>query len=83
MHNLKEIRKDFEKFKIKLKNRNINLDINNLKYLDEKNRKLIQKKESLESKKKEISKSKDELCLTNQKKYQELDTISEEQKKLS
>ena len=40
MHNLKEIRKDFENFKIKLKNRNIDLNIDNLKDLDEKNFKL-------------------------------------------
>ena len=44
MHNLKEIRKDFEEFKNKLKNRNIEIDIDNLKNLDEKNRNLIQKK---------------------------------------
>ena len=59
MHNLKDIRKDFENFKNKLKARNIDIDIENLKTLDEKNRKLIQKKESLENEKKEISKSKD------------------------
>ena len=50
MHNLKDIRKDFENFKNKLKARNIDIDIENLKTLDEKNRKLIQKKESLPEK---------------------------------
>ena len=59
MHNLKDIRKDFENFKKKLENRNIDVDINNLKRLDEKNRTFIQKKEILENEKKEISKSKD------------------------
>ena len=31
MHNLKEIRKDFESFRVKLEIRNINIDINHLK----------------------------------------------------
>ena len=44
MHNLKEVRKDFNKFKESLINRNIKLDIENIKTLDEKNRQLIQKK---------------------------------------
>jgi len=59
MHNLKEIRKDFESFKKKLLNRNINVDFENLKKLDEKNRELIQKKEGFEKEKKDISKLKD------------------------
>ena len=60
MHNLKEIRKDFENFKKQLQNRNIDIDIKSLKKLDEKNREIIQKKENLEKEKKDISKSKDE-----------------------
>ena len=36
MHNLKEIRKDFENFKKLLKNRNIDVDIEAIKNLDEK-----------------------------------------------
>ena len=36
MHNLKEIRKDFESFKKKLSSRKIDIDINQLKKLDEK-----------------------------------------------
>ena len=83
MHNLKEIRKDFENFKIKLKNRNIDLNIDNLKDLDEKNRKLIQKKEILESEKKEISKSKDESLFKKSKEISiELDLVTEKQKKI-
>ena len=35
MHNLKEVRKDFNKFKESLINRNIKLDIENIKTLDE------------------------------------------------
>ena len=83
MHNIKEIRKDLDKFKNQLKNRNIDIDVNNIKDLDEKNRKLIQKKETLESEKKEISKSKDENLFNKSKEIsKELDTISEEQKKI-
>ena len=83
MHNLKEIRKDFENFKIKLKNRNIDLNINNLKDLDEKNRKLIQKKEILESEKKEISKSKDESLFKRSKEIsKELDLVANNQKQI-
>ena len=44
MHDLKEIRKDFEKFQKQLKGRNIDLNINILSDLDKKNRGLIQKK---------------------------------------
>ena len=83
MHNLKEIRNDFESFKKKLKNRNIDIDIAIIRELDEKNRKLIQNKEKLESEKKEISKSKDEKLFNKSKEIsKQLDTISNEQKKI-
>ena len=81
MHNLKEIRKDFESFKKKLLNRNINVDFENLKKLDEKNRELIQKKENFEKEKKDISKLKDKSLFNKSKEISnELDQISEEQK---
>jgi seryl-tRNA synthetase len=48
MHNLKDIRKDFSKFEKDLNKRSVKIDIPNLKKLDELNRDLIQKKESLE-----------------------------------
>ena len=83
MHNLKEIRKDFESFKKHLQNRKIYIDIENLKKLDEINRELIQKKESFEKDKKDISKSKDESLFKKSKKISDqLDKISEEQKKI-
>tara|TARA_Y100001970_G_scaffold293885_1_gene444290 strand:- start:114 stop:1373 length:1260 start_codon:yes stop_codon:yes gene_type:complete len=83
MHNLKEIRKDFKTFKELIKNRNIDIDIENLKKLDELNRELIQKKESFEKEKKDISKSKDENLFKKSKKISiELDKIYEEQKKI-
>ena len=59
MHDIKYIRNNIDFFKDSLKKRFLNIDVNNIINLDEKNRKLIQKKESLESEKKTISKSKD------------------------
>ena len=59
MHNLKEIRKDFDAFKKALEKRFVNVDVNKLKDLDTKNRDFILKKETLEKEKKDISKSKD------------------------
>ncbi len=60
MHNIKDIRNDFENFKEKLKNRNIDISLDNILSLDGENRKLIQKKEKFEMEKKSISKSKDQ-----------------------
>ena len=83
MHNLKEIRKDFEGFGAKLKKRNTNVDIEILKKLDEKNRKLIQKKESFEKEIKDISKKKDQTLFMKSKEISyQLDKISEEQNKV-
>ena len=45
MHNLKDIRKDFDAFKKALEKRYVNIDFNKLKDLDKKNREFIQKKE--------------------------------------
>jgi len=67
MHNLKEIRKDFDAFKKALEKRSVDINFDKLKELDEKNRDLIQKKESLEKEKKEISKSKDKSLFTKSK----------------
>jgi len=44
MHNLKEIRKNFDDFKNALKGRFLKIDFNELKDLDIKNRNFIQKK---------------------------------------
>ena len=52
MHNLKEIRKNFSEFAKSLEKRSVNVDFANLEKLDELNRELIQKKESLENEKK-------------------------------
>ena len=83
MHNLKEIRKDFENFNKLLKNRNLDVDIKNLKNLDEKNRELIQKKENFEKEKKDISKLKDKSLFKKSKDISDqLNKIIEEQKKI-
>ena len=70
MHNIKDIRKDFNNFKNQLKSRNINIDLNNIKDLDERNRKLIQIKEDLENKKKKYQNQKMRVYLKNQRNYQ-------------
>ena len=83
MHNIKEIRKDFSKFQKSLEKRNINVDFEKIQKLDEQNRDLIQKKESLEKEKKEISKSKDESLFKKSKEISnELDKIVEDQKQI-
>ena len=83
MHNLKEIRKDFEAFKKSLEKRSIDIDFNKLKNLDKENRELIQKKEKLEKEKKDISKSKDKSLFTKSKEISSfLEKITDEQKSL-
>ena len=83
MHNIKEIRKDFSKFQKSLEKRNINVDLEKIQKLDEQNRDLIQKKESLEKEKKDISKSKDESLFKKSKEIsKELDKIVEDQKQI-
>ena len=69
MHNLKEIRKDFNSFEKKLEKRSVNVDFKKLKDLDIQNREFIQKKETLEKEKKIFQNQKINLYLLNQKKY--------------
>ncbi|MEK9746393.1 MAG: serine--tRNA ligase, partial [Pelagibacteraceae bacterium] len=52
MHNIKDIRKNYENFVKSLEKRHLSVDINKIKDLDEKNRDLIQKRENLEKEKK-------------------------------
>ena len=81
MHNLKEIRKDFDAFRKSLEKRSIEIDFNNLKNLDIKNRDFIQKKESLEKEKKDISKSKDKSLFEKSKEITlAIEKINEQQK---
>ena len=67
MHNLKEIRKNFDHFKKALEKRSTNINFDKLKDLDIKNRELIQQKENLEKEKKDISKSKDKSLFSKSK----------------
>ena len=59
MHNIKEIRNNFDLFKNLLKKRYLDTDLDKILELDKENRQLIQEKENLEKEKKDISKSKD------------------------
>ena len=43
MHNIKDIRKDIDNFKNTIKNRNVDVDFDQILNLDEENRKLISK----------------------------------------
>ena len=69
MHNIKDIRKDFENFKDKLKNRNVDISLDNIISLDEENRKLIQEKEKFEMEKKPFQNLKIKVYLKNQKNF--------------
>ena len=81
MHNLKEIRKDFDTFKKSLEKRSIDIDFEKINELDKKNRELIQKKETLEKEKKDISKSKDKSLFEKSKEISlNLEKIIDQQK---
>ncbi len=83
MHNLKEIRKNFEFFKKALEKRSIDIDFDKLKDLDQKNREFIQKKELLEQKKKEISKTQDKSLFAKSKEISsEIEKIDIQQKSI-
>ena len=80
MHNIKDLRKNFENFKKLLKNRNVQLDLDLILNLDEKNRDLIEKKEKLEKEKKDISKSKDKSLFAKSKDLSvKIDDLSKKQ----
>ena len=81
MHNIKDIRKDIDNFKNTIKNRNVDVDFDQILNLDEENRKLIQEKEKLEMEKKSISKSKDETLFEKSKEISnKIDDLSRNQK---
>ncbi len=83
MHNLKEVRKDFDSFKKSLEKRSVKIDFSYLENLDKENRKFIQMKENLEKEKKEISKSKDKSLFEKSKKISiELEDIIDQQDRI-
>jgi len=71
MHNIKDIRNNFDNFKNIIKPRNISIDLGQILDLDKNNRKLIQEKETLEQEKKEISKKKDKSLFAKSKEISE------------
>ena len=80
MHNIKDIRNNFDVFKSKIKSRNVNFKLDIIIDLDLKNRKLIKEKESLENKKKEISKSRDKTLFVKSKEIsKKIDKIAKDQ----
>ena len=71
MHSIKDIRQNPELFKNELIKRFVDVDLKKILSLDEKNRKLIQDKETLEKEKKIISKNKDTSLFEKSKKISE------------
>ena len=77
MHNIKDIRDNIDDFIKLILKRNVKIDKNNTIDLDKNNRKLIQEKEKLEKEKKDISKSKDKTLFEKSKKISlEIEKIS-------
>ncbi len=81
MHNLKEIRKDFNTFIKALEKRSLDINFDKLINLDKENRRLILEKETLEKEKKDISKSKDKSLFAKSKEISsKIEKINEKQK---
>ncbi len=84
MHNIKNVREDYELFEKKLKNRNVEIDFKQIKDLDVKNRNLIQKKEGLEKEKKDISKKNDKSLFEKSKEISNLiEQLAKDQNKIN
>ena len=71
MNNIKDIRQNLNIYKKKLKERNLEFDVEEFSNLDELNRQLIIKKEKLEQEKKSLSKSKNKSNFDESKKISE------------
>jgi seryl-tRNA synthetase len=80
MHNIKDLRKNLDTFQKKLKERNINFNIEDFSKKDALNRELISEKESLEQEKKFLSKSKDKTNFEKSKKISDkIEILSKKQ----
>ena len=80
MHNTKDLRKNLERFKKKLLDRNFKFDIKLFDNLDNINRELISNKQMLEQQKKKLSKSNDKSNYAKSKEIsEEISKISNEQ----
>jgi len=75
MHNLKNLRKNIDTYKKKLKDRNVDFNVLDFNEKDKLNRELISKKEKLEQEKKSLSKTKNESNFLKSKKISEEITI--------
>ena len=83
MHNIKDLRKNFDEFKKLIKSRNTLTNLDSILELDIKNRKLIQNKENLEKQKKDISKLKDKSLFSKSKEIsKQIESLSKEQIKI-
>ena len=81
MHNIKDIRNNFEDFKRSIKDRNFDVNLDDIVELDKENRNLIQDKEKNEMEKKSISKSKDESLFAKSKEISiKIEELSKKQK---
>jgi seryl-tRNA synthetase len=81
MHNLKEIRKDFDAFEKAIQKRSVDFNFSKLIDLDKLNREFILKRETLEKEKKIISKSKDISLYSKSKEIsQSIENITKQQK---
>ena len=81
MHNIKDIRNNFEDFKSSIKVRNLDVNLDDIVKFDKENRNFIQDKEKLEMEKKSISRSKDEKLFARSKEIStQIDEISKKQK---
>ena len=82
MHDLKNLRKNLETFKLKFKDRNLDFDTVHFSTIDKLNRELINEKELLEQEKKSLSKLKDKSNFEKSKKISnKINKILFEQKK--
>jgi len=83
MHNIKDLREDFENFKKIIKYRNVDTNLDEILDLDKENRNLIQEKEKLEMEKKSISKTKDHSLFAKSKEISlKIDELGKKQKKI-
>jgi len=83
MHNIKDLRKNFDEFKKIIKSRTTSINLDSILELDIKNRELIQNKENLEKQKKDISKSKDKSLFSKSKEISlQIENLSKKQIKI-
>ncbi len=83
MHNIKDLRKNFDEFKKLIKSRNTLTNLDSILELDIKKKKLIQNKENLEKQKKDISKLKDKSLFSKSKEIsRQIESLSKEQIKI-